>query len=87
MTDSILPEDVTPIPDSDERAETESTDAAEEARNRSPRAGQSDEERADAEPAGANTAGGDTPGAPSSDEPLTDSTDGGLEGGDPGVEE
>ncbi|WP_400996581.1 hypothetical protein [Agromyces sp. GXQ0307] len=29
----------------------------------------------------------ETPGAPESDEPMTDSTDGGLEGGDPGVEE
>jgi hypothetical protein len=29
----------------------------------------------------------DTPGAPGSDAPMTDSTDGGLEGGDPGVEE
>ena len=29
----------------------------------------------------------DVPGAPGSDEPMTDSTDGGLEGGDPGVEE
>ena len=32
-------------------------------------------------------AGEDTPGSPTSAEPLTDSTDGGLEGGDPGVEE
>lgn len=32
-------------------------------------------------------AGPETPGAPSSDEPMTDSTDGGLAGGDPGVEE
>jgi hypothetical protein len=30
---------------------------------------------------------GDKPGAPGNDEPMTDSTDGGLEGGDPGVEE
>ena len=30
---------------------------------------------------------GDTPGAPGSDEPMTDSTDGGLDAGDPGVEE
>jgi hypothetical protein len=28
-----------------------------------------------------------TPGSPTSDAPLTDSTEGGLEGGDPGVEE
>ncbi len=32
-------------------------------------------------------AGEDTPGSPTSAEPLTDSTDGGLDGGDPGVEE
>jgi hypothetical protein len=31
--------------------------------------------------------GEDTPGSPTSSAPLTDSTDGGLEGGDPGVEE
>ncbi|MGR0319404.1 hypothetical protein [Agromyces sp. ZXT2-3] len=29
----------------------------------------------------------ETPGDPESDEPMTESTDGGLEGGDPGVEE
>ena len=32
-------------------------------------------------------AGDDTPGSPTSAEPLTDSADGGLDGGDPGVEE
>lgn len=31
--------------------------------------------------------GAETPGAPTSSEPMTDSTDGGLDGGDPGVEE
>ena len=35
----------------------------------------------------AGKTGPETPGAPSSDKPMTDSTDGGLEGGDPGVEE
>ncbi|MEV1131806.1 hypothetical protein [Agromyces sp. NPDC049794] len=29
----------------------------------------------------------ETPGSPRSDAPLTDSTEGGLDGGDPGVEE
>jgi hypothetical protein len=29
----------------------------------------------------------DTPGSPESDAPMTETTDGGLEGGDPGVEE
>ena len=29
----------------------------------------------------------ETPGSPASDAPLTDSTEGGLKGGDPGVEE
>ncbi|WP_430647399.1 hypothetical protein [Agromyces sp. GXS1127] len=29
----------------------------------------------------------ETPGDPDSDAPMTESTDGGLEGGDPGVEE
>jgi hypothetical protein len=84
MTDSTLPEDLTPIPDGDD---SRSADAAKEAEQRSPRARQADEERADAKPAGADTEGADTPGAPTSDAPLTDSTDGGLEGGDPGVEE
>ena len=31
--------------------------------------------------------GEDVPGAPGSDAPMTDSIDGGLEGGEPGVEE
>jgi hypothetical protein len=67
MTDSRLPDDVSPIPDDAGR-----TDAAEQADDRSD---------ASAQPAG------DKPGAPGNDEPMTDSTEGGLEGGDPGVEE
>ena len=64
MTDSNLPDDVTPLPDRP-RIPEEADDATGE---RTP-------------------AGEDTPGSPTSAEPLTDSTDGGLEGGDPGVEE
>jgi hypothetical protein len=67
MTDSRLPDDVTPISDDAERA-----DAA---------------ERADDRSGGSAQPAGDKPGAPGNDEPMTDSTDGGLEGGDPGVEE
>ena len=36
---------------------------------------------------GGDTPAGDQPDAPGNAEPLTDSTDGGLDGGDPGVEE
>lgn len=74
MTDSTLPDDVTPVPDDAERADSAGqTDAA------SPRA----DDRSDT-PARPD---GDQPGAPGNAEPMTESTDGGLEGGDPGVEE
>ena len=59
MTDSTMPDDVTPVPDDAKRTD--------------------DPDRANA--------GADKPGAPGNDEPMTDSTDGGLDGGDPGVEE
>lgn len=73
MTDSTLPDDVTPIPDDARRADAAGqADAAERAGDRSDAPAQPD---------------GDKPGAPGNDEPMTDSTDGGLEGGDPGVEE
>jgi hypothetical protein len=36
---------------------------------------------------GGDTPDSDQPAAPGHSEPLTDSTDGGLDGGDPGVEE
>lgn len=68
MTDSTLPDDVTPVPD-----DADQTDAAEREPDRSG--------GAPAQP------DGDKPGAPGNAEPMTESTDGGLEGGDPGVEE
>lgn len=46
-----------------------------------------DAERADEQQRDANKPGEDKPGSPQNTEPMTDSTDGGLEGGDPGVEE
>ena len=51
--------------------------------------GQADETRKQAEDqsADATQSGEDTHGAATDAEPLNDSTDGGLEGGDPGVEE
>lgn len=69
MTDSTLPDDVTPVPDDAKRADD--PDRAD------------DRDRADA----TGQRSPDKPGAPGNDEPMTDSTDGGLEGGDPGVEE
>ncbi len=42
---------------------------------------------ADDRPGDREPAGEETPGAPGSAAPMTESTDGGLEGGDPGVEE
>ena len=74
MTDSTLPDDVTPLPDEAARA-----DAAGRADAASPRA----DDRSDT-PAQPD---GDKPVAPGNAEPMTESTDGGLEGGDPGVEE
>ena len=41
----------------------------------------------DAPGAGAERSRADVPGAPGNDDPMTDSTDGGLAGGEPGVEE
>ncbi|MFD4421423.1 hypothetical protein ACFWN7_07960 [Agromyces sp. NPDC058484] len=52
--------------------DAERTDAAEQADDASDAPAQS---------------GRDKPGAPGNAEPMTDSTDGGLEGGEPGVEE
>jgi hypothetical protein len=66
MTDSTLPDDISPIPDDAEGADEREQADRSEAR----------------EPAGENV-----PGSPGNAEPMTDSTDGGLEGGDPGVEE
>ena len=68
MTDSTLPDDVTPIPDDENRTD--------------------DPDRADArDHVAPGQRGAGKPGAPGNDEPMTDSTEGGLEGGDPGVEE
>ena len=46
-----------------------------------------DAERTDDQHQGRNQPDEQKPGAPKDTEPMTDSTDGGLEGGDPGVEE
>ena len=69
MTDSNLPDDVTPMPDRPRIPEE-------------PDVPEPDDGSGERTPAGE-----DTPGSPTSAEPLTDSTDGGLDGGDPGVEE
>ncbi|WP_127794459.1 hypothetical protein [Agromyces sp. LHK192] len=84
MTDSTTPsgtnpEDVAPEEFIDRDAARDADDAGtrEEAdRDRS----------ASDEPGGADDSGAE-PGAPGNAEPMTDSTDGGLSGGDPGVEE
>ena len=80
MTDSKLPDDIQPVPDDTEQADTGKTDAG---------GSQSDDDRvaADGPTDEPGQVGADTPGAPTSAEPMTDSTEGGLEGGDPGVEE
>ena len=80
MTDSTPLDDINPSPDDSERTADGRTGAG---------GSQSDDDRVAAggptdEP---GEVGADTPGAPTSAEPLTDSTEGGLEGGDPGVEE
>ncbi len=67
MTDSTLPDAVTPVPDDAKRAD--------------------DPDRADDGPDAPTQPNAAKPGAPGNAEPMTDSTDGGLEGGDPGVEE
>ena len=74
MTDSTLPDDVNRVPhDAQRMDDPDRADAR---------------ERADApDQPGGEQRGGNKPGAPGNDEPMTDSTDGGLEGGDPGVEE
>ncbi|WP_156891473.1 hypothetical protein [Agromyces subbeticus] len=75
MTDSTTPDGSAPTPEDVKNAAG---------------ARESDGNQADGkkEPAPATEpADKDTPGAPTSSEPLTDSTDGGLDGGDPGVEE
>ena len=74
MTDSTLPDDVNPVPgDAKRMDDPDRADAR---------------ERADApDQPGGEQRGGNKPGAPGNDEPMTDSTDGGLGGGDPGVEE
>ena len=46
-----------------------------------------DAEGTDDQHQGRNKPGEQKPGAPHDTEPMTDSTEGGLEGGDPGVEE
>ena len=79
MTDSNLPDDTQPVRDDPERAPGKTGTGG----------SQSDDDRvaADGPSDEPGQVGADTPGAPSSAEPMTDSTEGGLEGGDPGVEE
>jgi hypothetical protein len=71
MTDSTMPDGSNP--DSGDSDEADETTQDDETT------------QADRVPSGAETQ--DKPGSPTSSAPLTDSTDGGLEGGDPGVEE
>jgi hypothetical protein len=83
MTDSTTPNGDTPDPEevgisteSQTTTDTEQADTEQADLDRS----------ADSKPGG-DTPIGDQPAAPGNSEPLTDSTDGGLDGGDPGVEE
>ena len=80
MTDSTLPDDTAPIADDTTPTDTDTDTGG---------GGKDDDDRVAAggptdEP---GEVGAATPGAPTSAEPMTDSTEGGLEGGDPGVEE
>ena len=79
MTDSNLPDDTQPVRDDTERAPGQTGTGG----------SQSDDDRvaADTPADEPGHVGAETPGAPSSAEPMSDSTEGGLEGGDPGVEE
>ena len=85
MTDSTLPDDINAIPQDTEQ-DTERTGAG---RTDTGGGGKSDDDRvaAGGETDEPGEVGADTPGAPTSSEPMTDNTEGGLEGGDPGVEE
>jgi hypothetical protein len=74
MTDSTTPEGSNPTPDEPGRAD----ETRKQAEDRSVDAAQPDEDM---------QAGEDTQGPATSAAPMTDSTDGGLDGGDPGVEE
>ena len=71
MTDEIRPDDPIEVPEGGKRAGQQ---AGAQSGAEQPA---SEEEKTSEE----------TPGSPASDAPLTDSTEGGLEGGDPGVEE
>ena len=73
MTDSTLPDDTAPV-----TGRTGTGGGSQDDDDRVAADGPTDEP---------GEVGADTPGAPSSAEPMTDSTEGGLEGGDPGVEE
>jgi hypothetical protein len=86
MTDSTFPDDINAIPQDTEQDDPERAGAG---RTDTGGGGRSDDDRvaAGGETDEPGEVGPDTPGAPSSTEPMTDSTEGGLEGGDPGVEE
>ncbi|MRG59942.1 hypothetical protein GE115_08680 [Agromyces sp. CFH 90414] len=74
MTDSTRPDGSTPDRDADGEREPDDQELR-------------DLDRSNDRPAGGDTAEGEGPGAPGNAEPMTESTDGGLSGGDPGVEE
>lgn len=77
MTNTNLSDDLVPDLDNADRA-----DAPRRARHRSDAP-----DRADGDRPGGDQPEADKRGAPGNDEPMTDSTEGGLDGGDPGVEE
>ncbi|MFF2277089.1 hypothetical protein [Agromyces sp. NPDC058126] len=80
---------MTSMNDPETTARTEARRAGDEETERLARDVEERERERDADPerAEGESGGDDVPGAPGNDEPMTDSTDGGLSGGDPGVEE
>ncbi|MFE6965176.1 hypothetical protein ACFVAJ_08690 [Agromyces sp. NPDC057679] len=80
---------MTSMNDPETTARTEARRAGDEEAERLARDVEERERERDADPerAAGESSGGSVPGAPGNDEPMTDSTDGGLSGGDPGVEE
>lgn len=80
---------MTSMNDPETTARTETRRTGDEEAERLARDVEERERERDADPARAagESSGNAVPGAPGNDEPMTDSTDGGLSGGDPGVEE
>jgi hypothetical protein len=87
MTDSTTPNGDTPDPEevgiSTESQTTTDTEQADTGRGDT----EANLDRSANSKPGGDTPASDQPAAPGNSEPLTDSTDGGLDGGDPGVEE